>query len=185
MNQDHAAHVAATYHEVDPASGFLQTTGNYAEAFTPERKENFLSVYKASGLRFLSTCKQLGLSNHTLNHHISIDPEFKAKFQKVQEEYAEELEAKQRAFALDQKNFMDRAMQLRALLPGKYARDERINAQPTVQININGNLMIDTKSRDESIETRIVKELGMESDNVPQGSIGNEAANNNNVSNGK
>jgi len=183
MDPANAAHVAATYHEVDPASGFLQTTGNYAEAFTPERKQHFINIFKSSGLRFRQTCDNLGISSHTINHHISIDPEFKRKYQEAIDDYAEELEAKQRAFALESKNFMDRAMQLRSLLPAKYARDERINASQTVQININGNLMIDAKSRDESIETRVVKEIEKESANFGDNGIRNDVANNNNASN--
>lgn len=155
--------IAETYHQVDPSSGFLQTTGNYAEAFTPERKQQFLDVYIASGLRFLTTCKKLGLSDHTINHHIDIDPEFKRRFNEAQAEYAEELEAKQRNYALEPKQFMDRAMQLRALLPGKYAREQNYGSNQAITINLNGNLLIDAKRRAETLDAEIIKEVEQES----------------------
>ena len=159
MNNDHTVQ---TYHEVDQATGMVQTTGNYATAFTPDRKEQFLSVYVASGLRFKHTCKQLGISDHTVHHHVSIDPEFKKRLEDAQAEYAEDLEADQRNFARDKKNFMDRAMQLRYLFPKKYARDEKSTTNQPIQININGNLLIDAKSREEMIEARVVKSIEAE-----------------------
>lgn len=153
-------HIAETYHQVDPATGFIETTGNYATAFTPERKQQFLSVYVASGLRFKHTCKQLGLSDHTINHHITIDPEFKKAVEECHAEYAEELEARQRNFALEPKHFMDRAMQLRCLLPGKYARDEnRSTNQNNITININAEALAREKERANAIEAEIIKEI--------------------------
>ena len=50
-------------------------------------------------------------------------------------------------------------MQLRYLIPGKYAREEKQNTSQPIQININGNLMIDAKSREEMIEARVIKEI--------------------------
>lgn len=167
----------ATYHNVDPATGYLQAKGNYAEAFTPERKQQWLDVYKASGLRFLSTCKSLGISDHTINHHIEIDQEFKAKFKEVQAEYAEELEALQRDFAKDKKQFMDRAMQLRALLPGKYARDERRD-DVAVTINISNEALIEAKRRSESMDKAIEAEIVRESRRLESASMGDNGGNN-------
>jgi len=151
--------VAETYHSWDANSGMIQTTGNYATAFTPERKQQFIDVYVASGLRFKHTCKKMGISDHTVHHHISIDPEFKKRIDEAQAEYAEELEARQRNFALEPKHFMDRAMQLRCLLPGKYARDENRNGQnQPITINVNGDLLIDAKKRSEVLDAQIVQE---------------------------
>lgn len=145
----------AAYHSIDPQTGYLQTTGNYAEALTPERKDQWLKAYKASGLRFRSTCTSLGISHHTINHHIEIDPVFKQNYQEAQAEYAEELEARQRNYALEPKHFMDRAMQLRALLPGKYARDERRDDNQ-ITINISADIINEAKRRSEALEAKII-----------------------------
>lgn len=152
-----AQQIAETFHEVDPATGFLQTKGPYAVAFTAERKKQFLDVYRANGLMMRKTCNQLGLSGHTINHHLSIDPEFKKALVDAQAEYAEELEAKQRSYALDPKHFMDRAMQLRYLLPERYAQDQKQQTSSVV-INIQGDLVIDAKKRADLIDAEIVRE---------------------------
>lgn len=150
--------IVEAYHQVDPSSGFVETTGKYATAFTAERKQQFIDVYVASGLRFKHTCKKLGISDHTVHHHISIDPEFKNKIDEAQAEYAEELEARQRNFALEPKQFMDRAMQLRCLLPGKYAREQNYGSSSPITINVSGDFLIDAKKRSEMIDAEIVRE---------------------------
>lgn len=155
-----------TYHATDPETGMIQTTGNYPTALTPERKQQFLDIYVANGLRFRTTCKQLGISHHTITHHLDIDKEFKKRFNDAQTEYAEELEARQRNYALEPKQFMDRAMQLRALLPEKYAREQNLGSGQAIQINVSGNFVIEAKKRDEMIDAEIVKELKCESDNI-------------------
>ena len=153
----------SAFHSIDPNTGMTESTGNYAQAFTPERKAQFLKAYADSGLRFTSTCKVLGISYDTSNHHIEIDPEFKANFKQAQSDYAEELEARQRAFALEPKHFMDRAMQLRALLPGRYARDER-REDTAVTINISNDALIEAKRRSESMDHAIEAEIVQQQD---------------------
>lgn len=167
--------IADRYHSVDPETGFLSTNGDYANAFTPERKKQFLALYKKNGLRFRKTCKDLGLGIDTINHHMSIDPAFKEAFASVSREYAEKLEAAQRQFAMEKKCFMDRAMQLRALFPEKYGiRNESANSgKPTIVIE--GNVIIDAKKRVESIEAEVLDEVKrLRSSNESVGNLGDK-----------
>lgn len=160
MNADQ---IAQTYHQVDPASGMIQTTGNYPTPFDPERKKQFLSLYKANELGIRKACRQMGMSVSTVNHHLEIDPVFKQEFEAAEKDYIEELECTSRVNALNPKSVIERIFQLKCLLPLKYGQENKPNTNQPIQININGNLMIDAKSRDEMIEARVVKEIESES----------------------
>lgn len=156
---------AASALAVDPSSGFLESTGNFANAFDSERKAQFLEVYKANGLRFKKTCKLLGISEHTINHHHAVDHVFRSAFDEVQREYAEDLQCTSMEIALTPKGFMDRIAQLRRLFPGKYAPAEN-TGQTKIELHIDGDVMISKKNL-ETMETTIVGEIESDSMAAP------------------
>lgn len=152
---------------IDPSSGFLESTGNYATVFDAERKAQFLEVYKANGLRFKKTCALLGLSQHTINKHIEQDQVFADAFNEVQRVYAEDLQCTSMEIALTPRGFMDRIAQLRRLFPGKYAPAEN-NGQTKIELHIDGDVTI-SKKNFETMETTIVGEI--ESDSMGIGAL--------------
>lgn len=155
--------IAQTYHQIDTDSGLLQTTGNYPTPFDPERKKQFLSLYKLNDLGLRKACRSMGLSEATVTHHLKIDNEFKRLFDECEREYIEDLECVSRNNALNPKSVIERIFQLKCLLPLKYGQENKPTTNQPIQININGNLMIDAKSRDEMIEARVVREIEGES----------------------
>lgn len=156
MNADQ---IAQTYHQVDPASGMIQSTGNYPTPFDPERKLQFLSLYKLNDLGLRKACRSMGLSEATVTHHLKIDPEFKRLFDECEREYIEDLECVSRQNALNPKSVIERIFQLKCLLPLKYGQENKPSNTQPVQININGNLMIDAKRREDFIEARVSREI--------------------------
>lgn len=136
---------------------YIHPQPNHALAFDDERKRQFLDLYRANGLKCKAACKSLGLSFHTIQHHYRIDPAFKSAFDDLQAEYAEELQAKSMQYAMEQKNFMDRCMQLRRLLPNEYA-PEKLNGPTHIVINIDGKLLERSKQHEQVIDAKIVEE---------------------------
>lgn len=138
----------------------MQTSGDYARAFDVQRKEDFLRVYRANGLAFYKTCKDLGLSHHTLNHHVKNDPAFAAELRQVEREFSEELEAKSRTIALSKDSAtLERIFHLRAFFPEKYAKDLKQDSNERIQINVVGDVLISQKKKLDAVDTTIVREI--------------------------
>lgn len=153
--------------EALPAYGIPSTVDSYtsrspglASAFDEARKEQFLGLFRANGLQIKNTCKAMGLSFHTFQHHYRVDPAFKAAFDDVQETYVEELQAKSMQFAMEPKHFMDRCMQLRRLRPFEYAPEKFSGSSGNAQIviNVTGDLLMDARKKAEILDGKIVKE---------------------------
>lgn len=150
----------SAYHAIDPVTGFVETTGNYPAAFDGERKADFLKVYRASGLALYKTCEQLGLSRHTVSHHLQIDPAFSEAVEEAKRSYADELEAKSRNIALTRDSAtLERIFQLRAIFPDKYARDLKQNGAQKIEINIVGDILMGKKRELDTVETSLVSEI--------------------------
>lgn len=153
---------------LDPVTGYMETSGDYARAFDGERKENFLKVYRANGLAFYKTCKDLSISSHTITHHVKNDPKFADEIKQAEREYAEELEAKSRGVALNKDSAtLERIFHLRALFPDKYARDLKASGGEKIEINVIGDVMINQKKSFDAVETNIVREVESASIEMP------------------
>lgn len=145
---------------LDPVTGYMETSGDYARAFDGDRKENFLKVYRANGLAFYKTCKDLSISSHTITHHVKNDPKFADEIKQAEREFAEELEAKSRGVALSKDSAtLERIFHLRALFPDKYARDLKGQGGEKIEINVIGDVMISHKKSFDVVETDIVLEV--------------------------
>lgn len=156
---DDIQRVVRTYHSVDPNTGYIQTTGNYPNAFDPVRKEAFLELYKANGLRLRRACREMGMSEATISHHLKIDPVFKEKFDGVEADYIENLEQVSRDNALNNpKAVIERIFQLKCLLPLKYGQEngysQRGNGQ--IIINIDGKMLEASRKRDETMDAQVI-----------------------------
>lgn len=141
-------------HTVDPKTGFLESSG-YVYAFDADKKSQFLARYRSNGLAIYQTCKEFGISHHTINKHYQIDKIFKAEMDHVEREYVDQLEAVSRTNALNPKAVLERIFQLRSLLPAKYA-DQKSNSCPSVVINFDGKFIEEMKRRENIIEAQIV-----------------------------
>lgn len=150
----HAEHTPN--HAVDPATGFLESNA-YAAAFDAERKTQFLNLFKSNGLGLYRTCKQLGLSHHTINKHYRIDPEFKKAYDDAEKEYTDELEATSRFNALNPKSVIERIFQLKALRPERYA-DQKSAAPTQITINVDAALIENARKRAEVLDAEIITE---------------------------
>lgn len=140
---------------VNPATGFMDSQ-DYAFTFDGERKRQFLERYRANGLMFRKTCKELGISMHTVNKHYQLDPKFKEEYDECQREYAESLESFQRDMALTPKGFMDRCMQLRHLFPDRYAPEKQSSGPSHVVINITADALGQITERQRTLDAQIV-----------------------------
>lgn len=144
---------------VDEATGFMETSGGFASAFDGQRKDEFLRVFKASGLALYTTCKNLGISHHTIHHHVKNDPAFREAFEQVRRTYADDLEAKSRSIAMTRDSAtLERIFHLRSLFPEKYAREQK-SPDGKIEINITGNLVTSIKRDAEVLETTVVRAI--------------------------
>lgn len=152
--------VSSPYHAVDLETGYLETTGSYGTAFNAERKLEFLRLFRLNSLGFYRTCKDLSLSHATVNHHMEIDPQFKADVEACRREYADELESKSRSVAITKDSAtLERIFQLRALLPDKYARDLKGNGLQKIEINVAGDFISSSKGRAKEIDAEVTQEI--------------------------
>ena len=142
-------------HQIDPETGFVHSPA-YARDFSPQRKLDFLKVYAEQGMRFNRSCELLGLSMHTVNHALRIDPRFKEEFLLVEKRYTENLEKVSMDTAMTPRGVIDRMCQLKRLAPEKYAFEKNFEKQ-SVTINIDGNLILESKKKMEVLEAKIVK----------------------------
>jgi hypothetical protein len=147
----------------DPDTGFLESNA-YIQAFDAERKQIFLQRMKQNSLALYRTCKELGLSHHTVNKHYREDSAFKAAYDELQREYADELEGVSRQNAMNPKSVIERIFQLKALLPSKYA-DQKSVGQPQITINIDEKVLAEARARQKVIDAEIVEDQGGESAN--------------------
>ena len=144
-------------HTVDPETGFIVSLA-YDDAFTPEKKLRYLELFESSGGLICRTAYELGMNDDTVRKHIKIDPEFAKRIQLAKQRANEKVEGVLYARALDPRGSFDRAVWLRNNFREKYGEQQQSNSQP-IQININGDLLIDAKSREKMIEARVVKEI--------------------------
>lgn len=138
-----------------PQAPYVSPMPGLAHAFDPERKAQFLALYKAKGLRCKATCNDLGLSFHTFQHHYRVDPEFRQNIDTIQAEYAEELQAKSMQYAMEPKHFMDRCMQLRRLLPDQYAPEKSFGPMK-IDVIIDGAVLESSKKREQILEAQVM-----------------------------
>jgi|SRR3990167_557802 len=167
--------------QIDPLTGFMHNPGYGVEAFSPEKKLAFIAAFRANGLRFIKACKAIGISNNTADHHYKTDPAFKRAVVEAILEEAEDIEAKSLHYAHDQKSFMDRAMQLRRLLPERYATERIQSGQIVMKIEASDELLNALKRRNDDIRKSIDAEIvNSESvDNQQDNMLRNETLNNN------
>lgn len=145
---------ATPNHTIDPATGFLESN-NYIQAFDASRKVAFLNLLRANSLGLYKTCKQLGLSHHTVNKHYHQDAEFKRQYDDLETEYASDLEAVSRQNALNPRSVIERIFQLKALLPNKYA-DQKSLLPSQITINIDGKLIEQARERTKILDIQEV-----------------------------
>lgn len=144
-------------HTIDPATGFLQSLG-FDDAFDATKKLAFVQVLREKGFNFLATCRECGISPHTISKHRRIDQKFDDLIKDTIREYGESLEWVSRSQAMEPKATLERIFQLRSLFPQKYARELKENNQ-RIEINIAGDLMMTHKKETAAIETSIVREI--------------------------
>lgn len=130
---------------IDSETGFTENP-SYITQFDAEKKQTFLAVWKANGLGLYKTCRSLGMSVSTVHHHYKTDPAFKKAFDEVRSEYSDELEAVSRSNALNPRSVIERIFQLKSLFPDRYG-DQKIQNQPNITINIDGNLIMEAQKR--------------------------------------
>lgn len=145
------------FHSLDASTGFIQSAVEYDDAFDAESKTRFLEYYKNNGLRLNSTCKAIGVKRDTVKKHIKLDPMFKAAVDELHDDWLQELEAVSKKSALEPKNTIERIFHMKCHLPDVYGQELKQNFQP-ITINVNGNLLIDSKTRSEVLEAQIVQE---------------------------
>lgn len=143
-------------HTIDPVTGFTESLA-YASAFTGERKQAFLKRFYENGLALYDTCDELSLSHHTVNTAYKTDPVFREKFDECRARYTDSLEGTSRRNARDPKFYVERIFQLRSLKPEMYA-DQKSSNSPQITINVEGNILIDAKNRNEMIDAKIIQE---------------------------
>ena len=147
-------------HSVETKSGFLQADIHYVYAFDADKKQRFLDVFRANGLKCKAACKALGISFHTLQKHYALDPVFKERFEDVQQEVADDIQAKSIAVALTDRGFMDRAMQLRRLRPEQYAPEQKnLNGEINISIVVGGETIELSNKREKIMEAKIAEEV--------------------------
>lgn len=144
-------------HTQDPETGYLESLA-YDDAFDATKKKIFIEAYRSKGLNLTETCKDLGMSKHTIYKHMRIDPIFNEHLQAAIDEYADKLEWVSRQNALQAKGFLDRAMQLRHLRPTKYA-PEKISGPGEVVIKISKEAIEAAQKRIDVIDAQIVGEF--------------------------
>jgi outer membrane protein assembly factor BamE (lipoprotein component of BamABCDE complex) len=127
-------------------------------AFDSDRKLAFLENYKANGLRLRRACREMGLSEATVSHHLRIDPVFKEKFDAVEHDYIEDLESVSKSNALNPKSVIERIFLLKCLLPDKYGQENKPSNQQII-INIDGKLLSKFSEREKVIDAKIVDDL--------------------------
>ena len=144
----------APNHTIDPETGFLESNA-YSNVFDAERKLAFLDNYRNNGLRLRQSCRTMGLSESTVNKHLHTDPVFKEKFEAVEKDYLEELEATSRQNALNPRSVIERIFQLKCLLPDKYGQENR-PASTQITINLDGKSLENMLKRAEIVDAKII-----------------------------
>lgn len=147
----------ATYahnHVVNPETGFLENPA-YATQFDSVRKEAFLKNYRANGLRIRRACREMGLSEDTVGKHLHLDPLFREKFDAVEKDYLEELEATSKENALNPKSVIERIFQLKCLIPEKYGQENKPMSLK-IEVNIDGKTLEAFAKKDQILEAQIV-----------------------------
>lgn len=142
-------------------------SNGFPDAFDGTRKLAFIQALRSNSFKFEMTCKQFGVSPHTVYKHKRIDPEFHKAMQAAIQDYTDSLEWFSMGQAFEPKSTLERIFQLRALRPEKYAR-EQSNAASTHQVilNISGFPQEKLKQRDSVIDVSTVKELDAPPDDL-------------------
>src|SRR3990167_1456773 len=157
----------AEAHAIDATTGFLQSNGEYAHVFDAQRKTAFLRLYGSNGLRLRRTCRSMGMSESTINHHCSIDPEFRRQFDDVERDYIDELEGVSRDNALNPRSVIERIFQLKCLLPSKYGQENR-PVSTVITINLDGKILESAERHRDQIDSAVDAEIVAERAKVGQ-----------------
>lgn len=104
---------------VDPKTGFLQQT-NFNEAFTAERKIQFLEVIGTNPFAVHTVCHIVGIDHNTYYRHIERDPVFRECVKEQIHLMNEKVEGVLIRNALDDKKTLDRIFYLKHRMPKVY-----------------------------------------------------------------
>jgi len=151
---DIVEHIPTT---INPSTGFIEANG-YSCPFDSDKKIAFLKLWKENSLGLYKTCRQLGMSVSTIHHHYKVDDEFRRQYDEVEKTYFDELEAVSRLNALEPKMVIERIFQLKNRFPERYGDSQKQNSNQVV-INIQGDLLIDSKRRIDSLRQHIDQEV--------------------------
>lgn len=116
--------------EVDPATGFLQSSSPNLQTFDAEKKTMFiqLALEEARAGKWPDVnklCEQFGITVRTFQGHREKDVEFRAQWEEVKRLVANEIAGEMREFSKRPSNYMDRVTLLRHLYPEEWGGQER------------------------------------------------------------
>ena len=151
-------HQRIPYRTINPETGFLESNA-IPDTFDSTRKLAFLQSLRSNDFKFEITCKEFGVSPHTVYKHRRIDPEFNKAVLAAIEDYADNLEWFSRSQAMQPRATLERIFQLRALKPQVYARENMRDAGTTVTLNITGFSTEKLKARQQVIDAETLKPL--------------------------
>lgn len=149
------AHVPTS---INPITNFVEANG-YPCPFDSEKKISFLKLWKSNSLGLYKTCRQLGMSVSTVHHHYKTDMEFKHQYDEVEKDYFDELEAVSRENALVPKMVIERIFQLKNRFPERYGDGQNRQHNDQVVIQVQGDLVINSKKRIESMTQQVDQEV--------------------------
>lgn len=141
---------------IDHETGMIQSLG-HDDTFDATRKQAFVHALRDNAFRFELTCKQFGVSPHTVYKHKRIDKAFEELLRSAIDDYTNTLEWTSREQALtNPKATLERIFQLRALRPEVYARDQLRDASTSnIVLNISGDLFVAAEQRKKRIESSV------------------------------
>lgn len=139
-------------HQINQLTGFIENPG-FEDDFDSERKQAFLEIYKANGMRFKRSCDELHLHRDTVSKHYETDPAFRKAMDDCEKTYIDELQAFSRDNALNNKNAtIERIFHLKVLNPSKYGQSQKPN-KTEITLNFSGNGLKDFVDQGKVIET--------------------------------
>lgn len=149
-------------HTIDPSTGFIESNGSL-HAFDADRKAAFLKNYRANGLRLRNACRQMGLSEATVNKHVNIDPVFREAFEAVEKDYLEDLESTSKSNGLNPRSVVERIFLLKCLLPEKYGQENRPQ-NTNITLSVDGKTLDLIARRSEVIEAVEIRPVAISDD---------------------
>jgi hypothetical protein len=161
-------------HTIDEKTGFTQSLA-YADAFTAERKLEFLDRLKNMAFRPTSVCRVMGIGYDTYLKHVREDVSFRKSVESIKGAVIEAVEQKLQDRALTDEGVADRIFFLKAWKADRYNPIQK--SQQEINVNVNMPAIEHAFERQKVIEAEIVKSI----DQVPLHGDDNSMSNSNPV----